>query len=75
MSSRPGWSIWRVPGQPGLHSEVQFQKRKKNSRKRTQHWEGREKGVGIGGAGKRVNIIKIWYIKFSKKLIKILKPN
>lgn len=56
----------RIQGQACLHSEIQFQKRKKIYKKMTQHWEDRENGVRTGGVGRPVKIIKIRYAKFSK---------
>jgi hypothetical protein len=32
LSSRPAWSIERVPGQPGLHRETLSQKKKKEKK-------------------------------------------
>jgi hypothetical protein len=31
LSSRPAWSTELVPGQPGLHGEIPFQKTKQNT--------------------------------------------
>ena len=39
LRSRTAWSIEQVPGQPGLHRETLFQKKKEKEKK-----EGRKEG-------------------------------
>jgi hypothetical protein len=44
LNSRSSWSTERVPGQPGLHREILFQKIKTKTERQTDRWrEGRNK--------------------------------